>query len=227
MKIEQLSETRQVILHLLKQKAPTTIAELASLLEMTREAVRQQLLQLEHEGWIKGFLKRESGNGGGRPAMRYSLTSEGENLFPKHYDSLTVEVLDTVADQLGGDALQHVLSTMTDVRMQEWEPRLQGLSLVERVEALKEIYLENDAFMEIENSGDRLCLIERNCPFYNIAKRRPALCSVTVSLLTRLLGHRVVREERFQNGDGCCVFRVVLDEPIGENFAYFILETSS
>jgi predicted ArsR family transcriptional regulator len=44
--------------------------------------------------------------------------------------------------------------------------------------------------------------------------RRPALCSVSVSALTRLLGVRVHREEKFQNGDGRCVFRVHANEPV-------------
>lgn len=223
--VEQLSETRQTILRAFKYDGPATIAELASRLEMTREAVRQHLLQLEHGGWIGRHLKRDSGNGGGRPSMYYSLTPEGDHLFPKHYDSLTVEVLDTLADQLGSEALTQVLSTMAEVRVREWKPRLQGLSLVERIEALKEIYLEDDSFMDVEHSGDRLSLIERNCPFFNVAKRRPVLCSVTVSVLTRLLGYRVIREERFQNGDGRCAFRVLLDEPIEEGSFDFALES--
>ena len=57
-------------------------------------------------------------------------------------------------------------------------------------------------------------VIERNCPYLNAAMKRPALCSVTVNSLTRLLGVRVDREERFQNGDGRCVFRVYADEPV-------------
>lgn len=224
MHIDQLSETRQLILLALKRNGSATIAELAARLEMTREAVRQQLLQLESEGWIEGNLKRESGNGGGRPSIHYRLTAEGDHLFPKHYDSLTVEVLDTVADQLGPEALQQILATMTDARVQEWEPRLRGLSLAERVDALREIYLTDDSFMDVENSGDRLSLIEQNCPFLNVAQRRPVLCSVTVSTLTRLLGHRVVREERIQNGDGRCVFRVLTDEPIEDASFRFTLE---
>jgi predicted ArsR family transcriptional regulator len=114
---------------------------------------------------------------------------------------------------------------MTDARVEEWETRLQGLSLAERVEALKEIYLEDDAFMDVDDSGDRLSLIERNCPFLNVAKRRPLLCSVTVSALTRLLGYRVIREERLQNGDGRCVFRVLLNEPVEEGSFNFTLES--
>ncbi|MCQ6282850.1 helix-turn-helix domain-containing protein [Bacillus sp. EB600] len=223
--VEQLSETRQMILRALKRNGPATIAELASQLEMTREAIRQHLLQLEYEGWIGRYLKRDSGNGGGRPSTCYCLTSEGDHLFPKYYDSLTVEVLDTVADQLGPEALTQVLSRMTEARVSEWETRLHGLNLAERIEALKGIYMEDDSFMEVEHSGEQLSLIERNCPFLNVAKRRPALCSVTVSVLTRLLGYRVIREERFQNGDGRCAFRVLLNEPIEEGSINFTLET--
>jgi predicted ArsR family transcriptional regulator len=54
---------------------------------------------------------------------------------------------------------------------------------------------------------------ERNCPFLNVARAHPAICSVSVNTLERLLGFRVIREQRFQAGDGRCVFRVQLDQP--------------
>ena len=94
--------------------------------------------------------------------MHYSVTTEGEHLFPKNYDSLTVEVLDTVAEQLGSEAISQILTKMTEARVKEWEPRLRGLSLIERVEALKQIYLSDDPFMDVENSGSQLRLIEHN-----------------------------------------------------------------
>ncbi|MEX1031236.1 MAG: winged helix-turn-helix transcriptional regulator [Paenibacillaceae bacterium] len=222
--VEHLSEVRQTILLALKHEGPATIAELAIRLEMTGEAIRQHLLQLESEGWIEKHTNRTPGNGGGRPSMHYSVTSEGEHLFPKNYDSLTVEVLDTIAEQLGSEAINQILTTMTEARVREWEPRLRGLSLVERVKALKQIYIADDTFMDVENSGGRLRLIEHNCPFLNVAMRRPVLCSVTVSVLTRLLGYRVVREERFQDEDGRCVFGVLLDEPIDDQSFVFALE---
>ena len=56
-------------------------------------------------------------------------------------------------------------------------------------------------------------LIERNCPFFSVAQKHPAICSVSVNTLERLLGFKVVREQRFQAGHGRCVFRVRLDEP--------------
>jgi predicted ArsR family transcriptional regulator len=222
--IEQLSETRQSILLAIKRKGQITILELASELKMTREAVRLQLLQLENEGWIEKKTRRGSGYDGGRPSMYYSLTPEGEHLFPKHYDLLTVEVLDTVAAQLGTEAFHQILATMTKARIREWEPRLQGLNLEQRIEALKAIYLNEDAYMEVDASNNRLRLVERNCPFLNVAKRRPILCNVTVSMLTHLLGYRVVREESFQQGDGKCAFRVMLDQPVNKSTPQFIVE---
>jgi predicted ArsR family transcriptional regulator len=68
-------------------------------------------------------------------------------------------------------------------------------------------------------------LIERNCPFINTAMNRPSLCSVSVNALTKVLGVRVAREEKFQNGDGRCVFRVYADEPVDATTMEFRLES--
>ncbi|SHF28683.1 hypothetical protein SAMN05444392_11366 [Seinonella peptonophila] len=132
----------------------------------------------------------------------------------RNYDTLTIEILDTVVKHLGQQELKKILISMTESRVREWESRLLGLSLSEKIVALKEVYSTNDTFMEIEDTDDSLKLIEHNCPFYNIAMEQPILCSVTVSVLTRLLGYQVIREKSFQNGDERCVFRVLQDHPI-------------
>ncbi|MCC2684207.1 MAG: putative transcriptional regulator [Paenibacillaceae bacterium] len=222
--LNQLPETRQSILFALKNKGPATIFELSGELSMTREAVRLQLMQLEGEGWVEKQTRRETGSSGGRPSMVYSITPKGEYLFPKHYDTLTVEVIDTVADRLGPEALREILAAMADSRVREWEPRLRGLDLDKRIEALKDIYLSEDAYMDVEKTKDGLCLIERNCPFFHVASRRPALCSVTVAVLTRLFGYRVERVKKFQDGDGRCAFHIRLDQPVDGDTYSFSLE---
>jgi predicted ArsR family transcriptional regulator len=146
-----------------------------------------------------------------------------EHLFPKSYDGLTVELIDTVISQLGEESLKQILSSMTESRVQQWESRLRGLNLYDRVVALKDIYIENDSFIEIEQVEEDILLIERNCPFANVAMKRPALCSLTVNVLTRLLGLKVVRTETFQNGDGRCAFRIHSDQPVhAESYSFFI-----
>lgn len=213
MGIEQLPHTRQTILDVIKRQGPLTIAALAEHLQMSAEAVRQQLVQSERDGWVERF-QRPGQRAAGRPQSEYRLTAAGEELFGKRYSELTVEVLDAVAQQLGPEALTNILAELTETRVRQWEPRLRGLNLRERLEALREIYAEDDPFTDVEEDGQGLRLVERDCPFHQVAMRRPLLCSVTVSVLTRLLGVQVVREERFQNGDGRCAFRVLPDRPV-------------
>ncbi len=205
--------TRQSILEALKREGPLAIAQLAERLGMSGEAVRQQLVQLQREGWIEALHERTPARQSGRPAARYRLTQAGDHVFPKHYDVLTVAVLDAVSTELGPEALDRILGTMTETRARQWEPRLAGKSLRERVEALRGVYEGEDPFMDAEEVSGGFRLVEHNCPFLNVALERPALCSVTVSLLSRLLGFEVVREERFQAGDGHCSFRVLTDRP--------------
>jgi len=209
----------------LKRGGPSTIAQLAEELRLTGEAVRQQLLQLHREGWIESKVARGADRGRtGRPATRYNLTEAGDHLFPKNYDLLNVAVLDAVTQELGPEAATRVLRRVCDDRVATSEAQLNGLPLAERVNALKSLYFESDPFMDVEAADDGFYLIERNCPFFNTAMRRPILCSVSVNALTRLLGVRVEREERFQNGQGRCVFHIHADQPIDSATWEFRLE---
>lgn len=197
------------------------MGELASYLDISGEGVRQHLLLLEKEGWVNRYSEN---NGIGRPVLQYRLTTAGEHLFEKNYDHLTIEVLDTLTNALGEAALKNLLSAMVEQRVHQWERKLEGLNIEERLNVLKDFYKKDDSFMEIENKNHVYSLIERNCPFHNVALQRPILCSVSVSVLTHLLGFSVRREKRLQNGDGCCVFQVYLDEPVSQNIPRIIME---
>lgn len=196
------------------------MADLAEKVGTSYEAIRQQMGQLELEGWVSSRLDRGSSSPG-RPRSLYRLTFAGDHLFPKEYDDLAVALIDAAAERLGMPAVQSLLAEVTRRKVEEWEPRLQGKSVEERLEALRNVYLEDDPFTRVERDNGSLRLVERNCPFLSVAERRPALCSVTVSVLRRLLGCEVVRRERFQDGDGRCVFEIFPDRPAaqeGEGF---------
>ena len=176
----------------------------------------------EREGWVEHGLDREAKGGKvSRPATRYALTGAGDHLFPKGYDTLSIALIDTIAARMGPKALYGVLEEIAEGRVRELAPKLEGLSLADRLNALRALYAPEDPFMTVEPAEGGFRLIERNCPFLNTALRRPALCSVSVHILTRLLGVKVVREERFQHGDGRCAFRVYEDEPVKKSAARF------
>jgi predicted ArsR family transcriptional regulator len=214
-------------LETLKRKGPATIRELSQRLRITYEAARQQINALLDGGWIAAAPDHGPPAGRGRRPQHYVLSEAGEHVFPKHYDALSSELVSTLAESCGSKALTAVLERMTQARVDRWRPQLARLPLKPRLQALRGLYEEDDAYMEIKWRGKVPLLIERNCPFLSVAKKHPALCSVSVCTLSRLLGVRVVRERRFQDGDGCCVFRVCVDEPLAEETPFAIEEPKS
>lgn len=224
--VDQLPDSRRAILTTLKLRGPATIAQLADALGLTGEAVRQQLLQLHRDGWVEARIERsEERARTGRPATIYRLSEAGDHLFPKQYDGFTVSIFDAVAEEMGNDVLTKILARLTEDRVTSVGGGLRGLSLAQKVTALKSWYLEDDPYMDVEASGGAYRLKERNCPYLNTAMSRPMICSISVNALTRILGYRVVREEKFQNGDGRCVFRVLEDQPIDTESWGFRLES--
>lgn len=212
-----LPKTRREVLHLLKQRGRATIVELAQALHMTHEGVRAHVVQLQKGGWISAEcepLAAPDEQPAGRPPVQYCLTVAGDHAFPKHYDDLTVLLLDALLATADEQAVNDVLATVTDIRVDAIAARAKSASFEDRLNALASIYLENDPFVEVvHRNGDRV-LVERNCPFLNVALQRPAICSTTVSAMRRLLGHEVVRERRFQDGEARCEFRVLMNEPV-------------
>lgn len=207
-----LPDSRRQIMQFLKRHGEATAGEMAEHLKISREGARQQLQLLENEGWVSRH-ERAAG-GAGRPAVAFRITAAGDHVFPKNYDQLSLTLVDAVAEQLGAEALQKLLAAITEQQVRHWEPKLAGLTLPERIKALKDIYIEDDPHTAVRKDQRGYVLVERNCPFLNVAMRRPQLCAITVNTLTRLLGVKVVREERFQDGDRRCVFRVLEDQPV-------------
>ena len=220
-----LPDSRRQIMQFLKRQGDATAGEVAEHLQISREGARQQLQLLENEGWVSRHERAAAG--AGRPAVAFRITAAGDHVFPKNYDQLSLTLVDAVAEQLGPEALQKLLAAITEQQVRHWEPRLAGLSLPERIKALKDIYIEDDPHTSMRKDQRGYVLVERNCPFLNVAMRRPQLCAITVNTLTRLLGVRVVREERFQAGDRRCVFRVLEDQPVDSATHAFEMEQAA
>jgi len=207
------TDSRRLIMEYLKQQGAAGAGDVAEHLHITREGARQQLKLLEDEGWI---VRTAAGGkeGVGRPAISFRITPAGDHLFPKNYAKLSLTLVDTVAEHFGQAALIKLLTAITEQQVKQWELRLKGKTLAQRIKALKGIYFEGDPHTSVKKDARGYLLVERNCPYLTVAMRRPQLCSVTVCTLTRLLGVRVVREERFQDDDRRCVFRVLEDSPV-------------
>ncbi|HEY8711677.1 MAG TPA: DNA-binding protein [Thermoanaerobaculia bacterium] len=209
--IDLLGAARRSVLTALKRAGRATIPWLAKTLSISPEAVRQQLALLQRDGWVIsdcGSEEEAEARTRGRPPAEYCLSRSADDLFPKRYADLLVSVLDSVTSEDGNESLTELLARVTDERVAELKPRVESLPLNRTMDALRSIYVEADPFTEVERRGRDFVLIERNCPYLSVAMERPEICSTTVNTLRRLTGCEVVRERRFQDGDGRCEFHV-------------------
>ncbi len=207
--IDLLTEARRALLDALKRTGWTTIPALAERLSISTEAVRQQLAFLQREGWVISNCDpdEEDDRAPGRPAVQYCLSPRGDDLFPKRYAELAVTLFDELDDA------EQTLTTLTNRRVDAMGASVRKGSGI-NPEALRAIYRDSDSYVEIEKSDRGYRLIEWNCPYLQFASERPLFCSTTVSTLRRITGCEVIREERFQDGDGRCVFHIYLDAPM-------------
>ena len=210
--LDEFPTTRAAIFRLIKGEGYVSIPRIAEVLGVSHEAARKHVVELQRNGWIDadcGPDEAESREATpGRPPVRYCLTAEGDHLFPKKYPDLLIELLDTIAEEGGPEGATAVLARFTDDRVAELEPRVASTSMKRKMAALQAIYGEGDPFATVEKRGDDYVVVERNCPYLKFAMERPDICSTTVSTLRRLTGCEVVRERRFQDGDGRCEFHV-------------------
>lgn len=210
--LDEVPATRAAIFRLLKTEGLVSIPRIAAVLGVSHEAARKQVGELHRKGWIASdcgpeeAVRRESVPG--RPPVRYCLTEAGDHFFPKQYPELMVTVLDTIATEGGGEALTALLTRITDERVAQLQPKVGRLPTKRKIEALRAIYRDDDPFTDVQRRGEDYVLVERNCPYLTVALERPDICSTTISTLRRLTGCEVVRERRFQDGDGRCEFHV-------------------
>ena len=210
--LDELPATRSAILRLLKAEGFASIGRIAEVLGVSHEAARKQVADLQRSGWVGSDCPQDLSGARevtrGRPSIRYCLTAEGDHFFPKQYPALAVILIDTIAAEGGQENLGAILARITDERVAALQPRTAALPLKRTMNALRAIYRDRDPDIEVQRRGEDFVLIERNCPFLAVALERPEICSTTVSTLRRLTGCQVVRERRFQDGDGRCEFHV-------------------
>src|SRR5258705_11846959 len=89
---------KQLLRHLLRNKAGLSVDELSRNLAVTRTAVRQHLAALMRDGLVGPGATRPSG---GRPQQLYLLADVGKEAFPRHYSWFAQLLINAMAREHG------------------------------------------------------------------------------------------------------------------------------
>jgi DeoR family suf operon transcriptional repressor len=176
--------TRRGILLLLKKRGEAGASDLAEDLAITVSAVRQHLAGLLAAGLV---THRQERGGPGRPALRYSLASAGEALFPRFYSELANELLEYAEDEDPG-LLDKVFERRRRRRVADARKRLQGKSFPDRVAELTAI-LDADGYLAdfTRRSDGSYLVTEHNCAILGVAQRYGLACSTEIEFLREAL----------------------------------------
>lgn len=200
--------TRDEILQLLKRYDEMTVTQLAEHLGITEMAVRRHLNALEKDGLVETTLTRQAM---GRPLHVYFLTEEGQELFPRQYDQLSLTLLEELEELMSRDVVRELFERRQQGLADSYKKQLRRLdSEEEKIEALVAMQDENGYMAEVEKIQDGTFHIRQyNCPISKVAKRYKEACSCEMKLYREVLEtEKVECKSRLSDGDSCCEYVV-------------------
>lgn len=200
------------ILVLLKKAQPITAKELADKFDVSANAVRRHLKELEAEG-LAEYVREQRGTGA--PTFAFRLTTEGEALFPNRYEDALRRLLDHVVEREGREAAVSVLGEEYDDLRAKLSGNLEGKTPDQRMQAIANAFKEAGFMAECVRTDDKLVLRINNCALRAAASSLPEMCETELRFLRDAFGADMVRGSHIIEGCNSCEY-VVLDHDAKE-----------
>ena len=202
--------TRGRIVESLKRHGTRTATELSAEHGVTPNAIRQHLSRLERDGLVAERARRI---GRTKPTLVYSLTSEGERLFPQRHPVLLTAVLDELQREGGPAKLRELFSSIGRRSAHRHAARFKGLDVPETVAELARFLRERGVIVEYEKTPSGFAFRELNCPFKDAVAEHPEICSMVHTLMEEVLPDKPRQVTSISRGDDRCEFEVAATAP--------------
>ncbi|HMD03297.1 MAG TPA: hypothetical protein VKG44_10070 [Candidatus Baltobacteraceae bacterium] len=198
--------TRGRIVTALRRRHSASAVDLAGEFGLSTNAVRQQLLTLERDGYV---VERSVKRGPTKPTLEYSLTDGAEALFPQQYDRMLNAVLHEVKATLGKDALESVLGKLGKRAAGKLRAKLTATDTKGRAEELAVALRENGVDSDVVQRSDGVLeLREHNCPYSHTVGEHPEVCSIIHTVLHDTVSASAKQVESIATGGTACRFEI-------------------
>ena len=212
--IQPPSTKDDILQHLLKQ-GKATAHELAETLDITPQATRRHLKDLEAEG----LLEHHPLQGGlGRPQYVYSLSKQGRDRFPNQYGEFAVSFLETLMDTVGETQVKEVLRKQWQRKAEEYRRRIGQGSLKERMDRLVKLRQEEGYMAEIHKANGKnglkskeegYLLAEHHCAISDVAESYPTVCGHELEMFAEILPDCIIERTHWINeGEHNCGYLI-------------------
>lgn len=200
--VERLTgETRARLLALLR-RSRQTITTLADALHLTDNAVRTHISALERDGIVEHVgTERQTG---GKPARLYTLTQEGEELFPKAYALVLGGLVEELARR---DGQERAVALLRAVGQRAAPSPAAANDREGRVAAAAAALRGLGGDVEVQRTADGYRLQGYGCPLSAVTAKYPEVCALARALVEEITGQPVT-ECCDRSGRPRCAFQI-------------------
>ena len=215
MAITHSPSTKQDILQYLIKHGQGTAQDLADNLDISPQAIRRHLKDLEGEGLIE---HQSIQTGMGRPQFIYHLSRQGRQQFPHRYREFAVSFLDTMVEIMGEQQVGELLRKQWQRKAAQYRQRIGQGSLKKRVAKLVQLRREEGYMAELHQVQDKIShqdkrekyiLAEHNCAISEVAESYPTVCGHELEMFSEVLPDCLVeRTHWINNGEHNCGYLI-------------------
>jgi predicted ArsR family transcriptional regulator len=211
----EISGAKRRIVDRLKRSDGATAPEMATEFGLTDTAVRQHLEALEAAGLVvRSASTPTAAAGRGRPPVLWCATPLVDTLFADRHGDLTVELIASIREALGDEALATVVRARARRQLVAYQHELPATGdPATTVTALAQLRSHEGYLAEVTYEADgTLHLLEHHCPIRNAADHCSHLCDAELELFRDVLGPEaeVHRDQHLIAGDARCAYRIEL-----------------
>lgn len=198
----------QILNLLLENKAGLSIDEIATALNISRNAVQQHFVVLERDGYIRADLLNKTA---GRPVRLFVLTEAGINSFPKQYAWFSELILTDLKNELGSEAFQRYLHKLGSNLSQSLLPQFKGKQINERIDVLLKVMdgLGFNTKNMTDPDGNERTIEAYNCIYHDLAQKHEEICEFDRALMSSLLDKDIDHVVCMAKGGVVCRFNII------------------
>lgn len=205
--------TRGKIVSALRRRHSASAADLADAFGVSANAIRQQLLTLEREGYV---VERSVRRGPTKPTLEFSLTPAADALFPQRYDKMLNAVLSEVREVFGETGLQQVVAKLGARAADRYRSKLRAPDPKGRTYELAELLRRSGVEADVVETEDgTLELREHHCPYGQTVGEHPEVCTIIHTVLRETVSPQTRQTESIATGGETCRFEVAAAEGAG------------
>lgn len=201
-----LGASQRGILDALKRRGASTIPELARVLSLHIETVREHLRALVGRGWVRRDGNRRDGPG--RPEAVYRLTPNADVLFPNEEGQILEELAAFLKEGGHESLLRDFFDRRIGARRESALARVRQLEGQARLEEVARILSELGFMALVEPPEGRPTLRLCHCPLRGLVKRTKIPCLAEIRFISELLDGPLARMSYIPAGGTSCSYQV-------------------